>query len=302
MDALIKMTSNATSNIPWAPKGPNWRNPESMQSWPWYWSEHFRMLRDFAQDGQVWPEEYRLVADTDLPKRIAEAEDFLNQVPTSWLLEDELVAAYHAMWVALGKARARIRLDSGQDLSFYETVLLSGIAPKSVRNATQERHGAGRLIVGNDDIVSNEHALAWLRGRRTFSPTPGSKADVEDTPSPDLIEFVFVPVDEAGRAFDPEADVQTPPGPSYHYAVGDDVRYTNKYMDALLELQAAERAHWLRSDGEWSQARSWKRVVKADLRRSEKRANEKRSLMLVEWNDWVVQKMEEHEKEKGSPD
>lgn len=283
------------------PAPPSWTEVTAMHSWHWPWAEKFRLLRDYGEHGQIWPS--GLTNDEDyvqkVPHLLEECAGFLERLPTQWITSAEISPAYHSLWIVFGKARGRHRLEVGSDLNFHEVVLLSGMAPKSVRNATQERHGAGRLIVGEGDIVKNTNATNWLRERRTFNPTPGTAADGPRNGPADPQDFVFIPVDAQGREFDPELVVQGPPGPAYQYTTDTAEGYTNKYMEALSEAQAAGRFCWCLSDGSWTERASWSRVSKSALRRKEKNASDQRRLLCAEFKDWaggVVQEDTESDK------
>jgi hypothetical protein len=260
---------------------PQWDDRASMEEKHWDWARDLKSLRRYSEEGIYAHSTAAEHESVELPLILREIERLALRIPAEWLDADQ-GAAYHSIWLIYGKACARLNLDQGRDLAFHEVVLLSGMTPKSVRNATQRRFGDRRLRVSSDDRVKNADAITWLLERNTFAPTPDAAYDIRERTDFDPEDLIFIPVSKDGRAFEPaSACSQQPWGPGYRVVVDstDEDGYFTTYIEALDAITRAPTATWLFNDGTWAEPSSWKRTSKREIRRQEKRAHEDRRVI-----------------------
>lgn len=75
-----------------------------------------------------------------------------------------------ALFTVWEHARARLSLDMGDSLTVHQVALLSRLNERSVRNMLSASDPQQRLQA-KEDLVDNEEARRWLRGKRGFTPT-----------------------------------------------------------------------------------------------------------------------------------
>lgn len=208
------------------------------------------------------------IAKDEQSEKIKNSESFIMMTPGSWFVTEDMRETFQAYTQITAKAKARMRLDDGEDLHFVDVYLLSGMNYKSVRNATQARHGAGRLKVGNGDMVDNENAIQWLLNRKGFRPTPGSQYCYEQKPSQSEDYYVFIPVDEDGTALRPSEMEYLPlvDHNVYRLYIDGIEHYEMKIEDVLDLIKNSDEIKWFPGpDKGKKEASYWQRVRRADL-------------------------------------
>lgn len=166
-------------------------------------------------------------------------------------------------------AEARYALDTGEDLSFEQVVILSGMSRRAVQNDAAKAGPTNLEVNGNE--VKNSDAQEWLSDRRNFIPTKNLGEDhvkkgfeTEKFTSTDG-EFVFVPVTDDGIAFLPELRRES----GYQIGKYGDEKYYQDYYQALTALQKMDVPKFRRpnAQGNWGikVSTSWRRVPKNEI-------------------------------------
>ena len=234
------------------------------------------------------------IAKDELLENLKDSENFIMMTPTSWFVTEYMRETFQSYAQIVTKAKARMHLDNGDDLHFVDVYLLSGMNYKSVRNATQERHGTGRLKVGTDDMVSNENAIQWLLNRKGFRPTPGAQYCYEQKPSQSEDYYVFIPVDEDGTALRPSELVYLPAVNQniYHLYV-DGVEYFKKTIEDVLDLiRNGDEIIWLLYPDKTKKASYWRRVRRSDLIKEDEETLRQNIKRLEEENRDIIDDMD----------
>lgn len=201
------------------------------------------------------------------------ARGFHEWLPGNWLPVSETGAKGFCGEV-LQRAEARYALDTDQDLTVDQVVVLSGLTRRSVLNAVSKTGEAG-LEVGADGKVSNFEARRWLGDRRNFQPTKGYRLAEENEPTGkasaeerEAVAYEFVPVTDDGTAFLP--DLRRVQG--YQIGKYGHEEYVADYFEALSKLQAMGTPRFRRpnAEGNWGikVGVDWRRVPLDELRRA----------------------------------
>ena len=209
----------------------------------------------------------------DAEKSLELGFKFLTLLPSDWLADANQVRSLHVVRAAFAKARARFRLDVGLTLNLTDLALLGGVTPKSVSNATQQRHGSKRLIVTTEGLVETEHARVWLVDRRGFVPTPGKEVigNATKTRAVKLKDYVFVPVGQDGTPFLPDCSTaNNVTHLLYEIAVDGTWVYVGTYLEALELLTTHADVAWHGNNGEALRPSiEWRRFPTMQLRQQE---------------------------------
>lgn len=252
-------------------------NPETWREMIlWKWGskafDNFESLKVYGDAGTSSDGTVSTVME-DAERYLELGFKFLSIFPPSWLADEDKSRSLHHVRAAFAKARARFRLDVGMTLNLTDLALLGGVTPKSVSNATQQRHGKKRLIATKEGLVEAENARVWLVDRRGFVPTPGKEVPGNPTKTrgAELKDFVFVPVGQDGSPFLP--DCSTANGVTdllYQIAIDGTWDYVCTYLEALELLTTHQDVAWRGENGEALRpSGQWQRFSAMQLRQQE---------------------------------
>jgi len=200
-----------------------------------------------------------------LKSEIELAKDFHHWLPSNWVDVSE-TGGKGIFGKVLQAAEARYALDTSQPLTIDQIVVLSGMNLRSVKNALSKNDETG-LKANEDNMISNQEAVRWLKERRNFiftSTYRPAEATTESDTNADNDEpqsYVFVPVTDDGDAFLPELRRTN----GYQIGKYGEEEYVEDYFDALDKLCKSGTPRWRRpnSNGNWGikvSSGSWKRM------------------------------------------
>lgn len=249
---------------------------ERDKDWTGAMSERTRLysamerLLQYAEEG--------VIRDTTSDEASEEAEkemEYCNRIlpglPVEWLSDVGDEFSYNGFWLIFGKARARNRLEREMPLSIDDVALLAGIAQKSARNATQEKHGDKKLVVNESGVIDFEDAIRWLADRKGFTPSLSKKGVSKIDKINDASDYVFVPVGKDGTEFLPNSCRSVVPSTTiYHVCLDRNEEESYGYMETLESFRTANTISWYdRTKQDWINGVLWKRYSKYELRRLE---------------------------------
>lgn len=228
-------------------------------------------LRWYGEDAKF---HYRDGADPKqsaaLKDELTEAQRFHESLPGDWVSVSE-TGGKGLFGKVLQMAQARYALDTDQELTVDQIVVLSGLNRRSVLNAISKSGETG-LEVSADGLISNPEAKRWLGERRNFKPTETYRAigeleaSVETAPEESEVAYEFVPVTDDGVAFLP--DLCRTQG--YQIGKYGHEEYVAGYFEALKKLQGMSTPRFRRpnAEGNWGikVGVEWRRVPLAELR------------------------------------
>lgn len=208
-----------------------------------------------------------------LKAELAEAQRFHDWLPGDWVSVSE-TGGKGLFGKVLQMAQARYALDTDQELTVDQIVVLSGLNRRSVLNAISKPGEAG-LEVDPKGLISNAEAKRWLSERRNFKPTeiyrPFAEPEVSDEAVPEQSEeaaYEFVPVTDDKVAFLP--DLRRAQG--YQIGKYGQEEYVTDYFEALRKLQSMSTPRFRRPnvEGNWGikVGMEWRRVPLDELRQS----------------------------------
>lgn len=186
-------------------------------------------------------------ADEDLAsaieRTVVKMRALLDTAPPGWadLIEVERTVS---------AAEARIRLDTGRNVTPEQLAALAEVSLKSVKNLLSHKDGASDLRVDAHGEVPRSAAMLWLNGRSKFRSSLWQTAEVvaETAPQPEhrLGEVVFVPVAKDGSWFDP-ISCRNQRG----YTIGPKGAEipVDDYHEALAQLARMATPYWRRPNG-----------------------------------------------------
>jgi len=192
------------------------------------------------------------------------ARALLDAIPTGWGEVPELHQTVRA-------AEARLRLDTGDDVSAEQLAALARISLKSVRNMLTPKAGAADLRLNEEGNVPNKDALRWLNGRADFksslwqSEVP-DRLRATEPEDEDIGDVIFVPVARDGTWFDP---VSCRNARGYTIGPKGAEEPIDDYQVALQRLSRMRTPYWRRpnSVGNWGLVAgvAWQRKPLHDL-------------------------------------
>lgn len=195
---------------------------------------------------------------------VQRARNLVNAIPSEWGDFSELPTTVLA-------AEARIRMDTGKDVTPEQLAAIAGISLKSVKNMLTPKAGGTDLRLNANGEIPGADALRWLEARDDFKSSlwrTGSAVSVAHSPAEadDVGEVVFVPVAKDGSWFDP-AQCRNSRG----YTIGPKgaEEPVEDYRLALERLARMRTPYWRRPNrtGNWGIVAgvSWQRRVVRDL-------------------------------------
>ncbi|SFH01879.1 hypothetical protein [Methylobacterium gossipiicola] len=182
-----------------------------------------------------------------IERTIAKLRALLDAAPPGWANLAEIERTVAA-------AEARIRLDTGHDVTLEQLAALAEVSVKSMKNLLAPKGGSGDLKLDAKDEIARSAALHWLGQRPKFKSSLWNAAgDLPDTSSASeepLDEVVFVPVAKDGSCFDP-ATCRTSRGYTIG-AKGAEI-HVSDYREALDQLARMKTPRWrrLNAAGGW---------------------------------------------------
>lgn len=188
----------------------------------------------------------------------------VDAIPSEWCYFSELPTTVLA-------AEARIRIDTGKDVTPEQLAAIAGISLKSVKNMLTPKAGGTDLRLNADGEIPGTDALRWLEARDDFKSSlwrTGSAVSVAHSPAEadNVGEVVFVPVAKDGTWFDP---VQCRNSRGYTIGSKGAEEPIEDYRLALERLARMRTPCWRRpnSAGKWGIVAgiSWQRLVVRDL-------------------------------------
>jgi hypothetical protein len=202
---------------------------------------------------------------------VGKGRDLLDAIPAGWGDVSDVRRTVLA-------AEARLRLDTGRDVTPEQLAALARISLKSIKNMLTPKAGARtELRLNEAGEIPGAEALRWLAARDDFksslwrSPEAAAvAAGKSGDDAEDVGEVVFVPVAKDGSWFDP----LTCRGPS-GYAIGP--KYSEErvadYREALERLSRMRTPYWRRPNqaGNWGLVAgvSWERRIVRDMAAAE---------------------------------
>ena len=200
-----------------------------------------------------------------ITRTVGKMRAFLDAAPAGWAnlsdVEDTVAAA-----------EARIRLDTGRNVTPEQLAALAKVSVKSIKNLLAPKGGANDLKLDANGEISRSAALLWLNERPSFRASLWRDAvdpvESPSTPEPLLGEVVFVPVAKDGSWFDPKT-CRNQRG----YTIGPKGAEipVNDYRDALAQLARMPTPYWRRPNavGNWGLVAgvTWQRREVSDLDR-----------------------------------
>ncbi len=230
----------------------------------------FSRLRLYGQMGRFHYDDAANAAESDsLKHELDVARTIFDLLPNNWM-RNEAQDEKEPLREVLLAAEGRFRLDTGEQLEVDQLISLSGLNPRTVKNAISKGGDAG-ISVGKDGLISNAETRRWLEGRKGFQWTvnvrpdsQGEKSSSGDTSN--LMEQVeFIPVANDGTEFRPS----TRRDQGYQVGAKGSEEYIESYTDALATLQKMNVPRWRRpnENGNWGivTCASWRRVSVAEL-------------------------------------
>ena len=207
---------------------------------------------------------------TALQTELRLAVEFHDWLPTNWLPSSES-GGKGRIGEVLHAAQARFALDTGDDLTLDQIVVLAGMSRRSVQNALSSKDEAG-LRANSEGQIANTEALRWLEGRRNFTPTSLYRGEPDEAPTEQVavspsepLDYVFVPAADDGSQFRPTM-FRTQ---GYQIGAKGEEIYMTDYFAALDALQSMRTARWRRPNaaGNWGivTAIHWVRIPKDEL-------------------------------------
>jgi hypothetical protein len=202
--------------------------------------------------------------DAAVEAYVARARTLLDAIPPGWGEVSELRRTVLA-------AEARIRIDTGRDVTSEQLAALARISLKSIKNMLTPKAGASDLRLNAAGEIPGADALRWLEGREDFKSSiwrSGSAVSLmpSSVGAKDVGEVVFVPVAKDGSWFDPVACRN-----ARGYTIGPKgaEEPVEDYRLALERLARMRTPYWRRrnSAGNWGIVAgvSWQRRIVQDL-------------------------------------
>jgi len=234
----------------------------------------FARLRWYGEDGQFHYNDADEAKHSDaLKNELALAQTFHAWLPSDWVSVSE-TGGKGIYGKVLQLAEARYALDTEQDLTVDQVVVLSGLNRRSVLNAVSKSGEAGLAV--EDGRISNAEARRWLSERRNFRPTAlyrpfgESEARVAEVviEEPEETAYEFVPVTDDNVAFIPELNRAQ----GYQIGKYGQEEYVTDYFEALKKLQGMSIPRFRRpnAEGNWGikVGVEWRRVPLDELRQA----------------------------------
>lgn len=198
---------------------------------------------------------------------ISRLREMLDSAPQGWAHQDEIERT------VLG-AEARIRLDTGRDVTPEQLSALAGISLKSMKNLLAPKSGSADLrLNGNGEIARSEAAL-WIEARSDFKSSVWNEeirktSDCDDeADNHTLDDVVFVPIAKDGSWFDP---VTCRSNRGYTIGPKGSEQPVSDYHEALQQLARMKTPYWRRPNaaGNWGlvAGNSWQRHEVSELDR-----------------------------------
>jgi hypothetical protein len=202
---------------------------------------------------------------------VGQGRSLVDAIPSGWPEAAQTRATVFA-------AEARLRLDTGRNVTPEQLAALGRIALKSLRNLLAPKGGGGDLSTNSAGEIAAQEALRWLGGRSDFLPSlwqveGGNWGRESPAEQPELGEVVFVPVAKDGTFFDPVTC-----GRHGRYTIGPKgaEEAVDNYREALARLSRMPTPHWRRPNklGNWGIVAGvgWQRKVLDELLASDAEA------------------------------
>lgn len=201
---------------------------------------------------------------TEVEAFVEHGRKFVDAIPSAWGNFSELPTTVLA-------AEARVRMDTGKDVTPEQLAAIAGISLKSVKNMLTPKAGGTDLRLNSKGEIPGAEALRWLEARDDFKSSlwlAGSAVSAAHSPVEvdDVGEVVFVPVAKDGTWFDP---VQCWNSRGYIIGPKGAEESIEDYRLALERLARMRTPYWRRpnSAGNWGIVAgvSWQRRVVRDL-------------------------------------
>ena len=197
-----------------------------------------------------------------IERMISKMRSLVDAAPQGWAKLTEVRTTVAA-------AEARIRLDTGRNITPEQLAAIAEVGLKSIRNLLAPKGGSGDLKLDANGEIARPAALTWLSDRSNFRSSLWRNADTPTDHDPieeALGEVVFVPVARDGSWFDP-VSCRTQRG----FTVGPkgaEIHVTD-YRTALDLLARMPTPYWRRPNtaGAWGLVSgvAWQRREKREL-------------------------------------
>ncbi|GLS46940.1 hypothetical protein [Methylobacterium brachythecii] len=175
-----------------------------------------------------------------IDRMVEKMRAILDAAPAGWSRLADVVNTVSA-------AEARIRLDTGRNVTPEQLAALAKVSLKSIKNLLALKDGTSDLKLDPKGEISRSAALLWLNGRSGFRSslwqTANASVEASSQPEPTLGEVVFVPVAKDGSWFDPRT-CRTQRG----YTIGPKGSEitVEDYREALALLERMPTPYWRR--------------------------------------------------------
>ncbi len=181
-----------------------------------------------------------------IERMISKMRSLLDAAPQGW-------ADLREVRTTIAAAEARIRLDTGCNVTPEQLAALAEVGLKSMKNLLAPKGGSGDLKLDAHGEIARSAALTWLNDRPNFRSSLWRNADtsVDHDPIEEALgEVVFVPVAKDGSWFDP-VSCRTQRG----FTVGPKGAeiHVSDYREALGLLARMPTPYWRRPNpaGTW---------------------------------------------------
>jgi hypothetical protein len=208
-DVMTLIYERVVADLKTEMEGRTWRElwEAGDDSWPALRAQFMVALNAYAFWG-LHPDQARTFVkerddDAAVEAFVDQARAFLDAIPPNWGNVEHLAPTVLA-------AEARVRLDTGRDVTPDQLAALARVSLKSIRNLMTPKGGISDLRPNQAGNIPAADARRWLQARHGYNPSVWQEAPQLSgtarpaaTPVIDLGEVFFVPVAKDGTWFDP---------------------------------------------------------------------------------------------------